>query len=200
MPNTCCVPGCRSGYKGNVEKVSLFCLPADAEQRDRWKRAIPRQETVGFLFDSKYVRVCEKHFDASDIVRADVCTVNRNIVSLPRDRPRLVEGAAPRIFEGLPAYLSKPRQRSRGLTKRPPVKRPREPSPDCDATVANADVSIVADEEIDGVSGDIARVSTSFEHPCDSSEVIQVIIDPPHIFKCIRNNLRKAGKFLVVAW
>ncbi|KAH8028609.1 hypothetical protein HPB51_017827 [Rhipicephalus microplus] len=47
------------------------------------------------------------------------------------------------------------------------------------------------------VSGDIARVSTSFEHPCDSSEVIQVIIDPPHIFKCIRNNLLKAGKFLL---
>ncbi|KAL3235238.1 hypothetical protein MRX96_048353 [Rhipicephalus microplus] len=48
-----------------------------------------------------------------------------------------------------------------------------------------------------GVSGDIARVSTSFEHPCDSSEVIQVIIDPPHIFKCIRDNLMKAGKFLL---
>ncbi|KAL3247782.1 hypothetical protein MRX96_056856 [Rhipicephalus microplus] len=48
-----------------------------------------------------------------------------------------------------------------------------------------------------GISGDIARVSTSFEHPCDSSEVVQVIIDPPHIFKCIRNNLRKAGKFLL---
>ncbi|KAH8029087.1 hypothetical protein HPB51_022651 [Rhipicephalus microplus] len=48
-----------------------------------------------------------------------------------------------------------------------------------------------------GVSGDIARVSTSFEHPCDSSEVIQVTIDPPHIFKCIRNNLLKAGKFLL---
>ncbi|KAH8029052.1 hypothetical protein HPB51_022172 [Rhipicephalus microplus] len=48
-----------------------------------------------------------------------------------------------------------------------------------------------------GVSGDIARVSTSFEHPWDSSEVIQVIIDPPHIFKCIRNSLLKAGKFLL---
>ncbi|KAL3192154.1 hypothetical protein MRX96_059265 [Rhipicephalus microplus] len=47
------------------------------------------------------------------------------------------------------------------------------------------------------VSGDITRVSTSFEHPRDSSEVIQVIIDPPHIFKCIRNNLLKAGKFLL---
>lgn len=97
MPNTCCVPGCRSGYKGTVEKVSLFCLPADAEQRERWKPAIPRQETVEFSFDSKYTRLCEKHFDASDIVRADVCTVNGNIVSLPRDRPRLVEDAVPRI-------------------------------------------------------------------------------------------------------
>ncbi|KAL3195883.1 hypothetical protein MRX96_015651 [Rhipicephalus microplus] len=48
-----------------------------------------------------------------------------------------------------------------------------------------------------GVSGDVTRVSTSFEHPCDSSKVIQAIIDPPHIFKCIRNNLLKAGKFLL---
>ncbi|KAL3189096.1 hypothetical protein MRX96_003235 [Rhipicephalus microplus] len=48
-----------------------------------------------------------------------------------------------------------------------------------------------------GVSGDIARVSMSFEHPRDSSEIIQVIIDPLHIFKCIRNNLLKAGKFLL---
>ncbi|XP_075738533.1 uncharacterized protein LOC142783810 [Rhipicephalus microplus] len=82
--------------------------------------------------------------------------MNGNIVSLPRDRPRLVEGAAPRIFEGLPAYLSKPKQRSRGLTKHLPVKRPRELSPDCDATVANADVSTAADEEMD-VFADIVR-------------------------------------------
>ncbi|KAL3245533.1 hypothetical protein MRX96_046899 [Rhipicephalus microplus] len=73
----------------------------------------------------------------------------------------------------------------------------RELSPDCHEKVANADVSTAADEEIDGVSGDIARVSTSFDHPCDSSEVIQVMIDPPYIFKCIRNNLLKAGKFLL---
>ncbi|KAH8032558.1 hypothetical protein HPB51_026011 [Rhipicephalus microplus] len=308
-------------------------------------------ETAGFSFESKYARVCEKHFDASDIVRADVCTVNGDIVSLPRERPRLVEDAVPRIFEGLPSYLSKPKQRSRA-TKGPPLKRPRELSPDCDATVANADVSSAADKEIEdvvrtenrngyadaecqtevtvcsaselqrvkaqlrsvkqqlqscvlmfdemsvrkslhvresdmallgkvdlaehtkptdqvkdgdhvlvflfrpflggwsqtvgafctsgaapgstvaklilqcivllsnagviveavtcdnstsnrsalnslGVSGDVTRVSTSFEHPCDSSKVIQAIIDPPHIFKCIRNNLLKAGKFLL---
>ena len=41
--------------------------------------------------------MCEKRFDASDIVRADVCTVTGNIVSLPRDRPRLVEDSVPRI-------------------------------------------------------------------------------------------------------
>lgn len=37
----------------------------------------------------------------------------------------------------------------------------------------------------------------SFQHPCDPSKVIYAIIDPPHIFKCIRNNLQKVGKFLV---
>lgn len=50
MPNTCYVPGCWSEYKGTNEKLSFFCLQAYAEQCDKWKRAIPRQETARFLF------------------------------------------------------------------------------------------------------------------------------------------------------
>ncbi|KAL1424918.1 hypothetical protein MTO96_019780 [Rhipicephalus appendiculatus] len=48
-----------------------------------------------------------------------------------------------------------------------------------------------------GISGDISRLSTSFPHPCDPSRVVHTVIDPPHIFKCIRNNLLKVGKFLL---
>lgn len=128
MPNTCCVPGCRSGYKGRTEKVSLFCLPSDGVLREKWKRLIPRQETADFCFDSKYVRVCEKHFDDSDIVRADEFVVNGEKVSLPRDKPLLKPCAIPRKFDGLPAYLTKPKQRSRTLTRRSPAKRRRESS------------------------------------------------------------------------
>lgn len=48
MPKMCFLRGCRSGYNGTDEKMSRFCLPADAEQRER--RVIPRQEGGGFTF------------------------------------------------------------------------------------------------------------------------------------------------------
>ncbi|XP_049525171.1 uncharacterized protein LOC125946373 [Dermacentor silvarum] len=137
--------------QGLDEKVSLFCLPANPELRDRWKRAIPRQETAGFSFESKYFHVCEKHFDVGDIIRAEVCTVNGNVVSLPRDRPKLVEGAIPRIFQGVLVYLSKPKERSHAPTRRPPAKRRRVVSSNCAeaevAAVATADVTDPAEEE-----------------------------------------------------
>ncbi|XP_049524925.1 uncharacterized protein LOC125946273 [Dermacentor silvarum] len=143
---------CRSGYKGVDEKVSLFCLPANPELRDRWKRAIPRQETAGFSFESKYFRVCKKHFDAGDIVRADVCTVNGKVVSLPRDRPKLVEDAIPRIFQGVSVYLSKPKERSHAPKRHPPAKRLRTASSNCAeaevAAVATANVTDAAEEKI----------------------------------------------------
>lgn len=41
------------------------------------------------------------------------------------------------------------------------------------------------------------KLQTCFEHPCEPSKQVHVVIDPPHIFKCIRNNLLKVGKFLV---
>ncbi|XP_049524615.1 uncharacterized protein LOC125946158 [Dermacentor silvarum] len=103
MPNTCCVPGCRSGYKGTTEMVSLFRLPIDKELREKWKWAIPRQEGGGFNFE------CAKHFDASDIVTAYNFNINGDAVSLEREQPTLKTNAIPRIFEGLPAYLTKPK-------------------------------------------------------------------------------------------
>lgn len=111
MPNACCVPSCCSGYKGTTEKVSLFCLASDGEQRDNWKWAILRQETGGFSFNSKYVRVCKKHFDASEITRADEYVVKRDAVSLQRDKPILRPNAIPRKFDGLSAYLTKAKPR-----------------------------------------------------------------------------------------
>lgn len=111
--------GCSSGYRSNKEKASLFCFPSSAELREKWKRAIPRLEAGGFSFESKNVRVCEKHFDASDVVRTDEHIVNGVVVSLQRERPRLRTNAVPRIFDGLPAYLTKPQTKSRGYLKVP---------------------------------------------------------------------------------
>ncbi|KAL3189721.1 hypothetical protein MRX96_021186 [Rhipicephalus microplus] len=94
MPLTCCVPGCRSGYRSTTEKAPLFCLPSDREQRDRWKRAIPRQETDAFSFESKAVRVSEKHFDRTDIIRADEFKISGQSVLLQREKPKLRVDAA----------------------------------------------------------------------------------------------------------
>ncbi|KAH7968184.1 hypothetical protein HPB52_006435 [Rhipicephalus sanguineus] len=61
-----------------------------------------------------------------------------------RDKPTLKADTVPRIFEGLPSYLTKRKPRSRSSTVRPPCKRPREsaceevrasPTPCLDRTV-----------------------------------------------------------------
>ncbi|KAH9367706.1 hypothetical protein HPB48_011362 [Haemaphysalis longicornis] len=108
MPLTCCVPGCISGYRSRKEKGSLFLPPKQPRKRDRWKGAIHRQEMDAFSFESKAVRECEKHFDPTDIIRADEFKIRGQSVLLQREKP-----AEPRIFENLPAYLTKPKPRSR---------------------------------------------------------------------------------------
>lgn len=127
MPNRCCMPGCRSGYKG-TRKVSLFSLPLDKQQHEKGKRAIPRQESGDFNFESKYTRLCANLFDASDIVTAYDFNINGDSVSLKSDKSTLKADAIPSIFEGLPSYLTKRKPRSPSSTMRPPCKRPRESS------------------------------------------------------------------------
>ena len=64
MVNTCCVPGCNSGYKSckNVEKPALYRFPKDSSLRDKWVAAIPRKDwTV-----CEYHRVCGKDFYKED--------------------------------------------------------------------------------------------------------------------------------------
>ncbi|KAL3183370.1 hypothetical protein MRX96_000335 [Rhipicephalus microplus] len=48
------------------------------------------------------------------------------------------------------------------------------------------------------INSDQKQLQTSFQHPCYSSRTVQALIDPPHVFKCIRNNLQKVGKFLLL--
>ncbi|KAL3181441.1 hypothetical protein MRX96_036916 [Rhipicephalus microplus] len=54
-----------------------------------------------------------------------------------------------------------------------------------------------SDMKVVGIRGYMKDQQVSFQHPCDPSKVIYAIIDPPHLFKCIRNNLQKVGKFLL---
>ncbi|XP_077551081.1 uncharacterized protein LOC144164421 isoform X2 [Haemaphysalis longicornis] len=150
MPMTCCVPGCRSGYRSSKEKASLFSLPSDRERRDMWIRAIPRQETGAFSFESKNVRVCEKHFDPADVIRADGFIVHGQAVSLLRHKVKLRDGAMPRVFQDLPARLAKPKPpkpRARSQKVNTPAKRRRVASGAtvksnaeiCDADTAGGD-------------------------------------------------------------
>ncbi|XP_075726173.1 uncharacterized protein LOC142767815 [Rhipicephalus microplus] len=169
MPLTCCVPGCRSGYRSCTEKASLFCLPSDREQRDRWKRAIPRQETGAFNFESKAVRVCEKHFDTTDIIRADEFRISGQSVLLQREKPKLRVGAIPRIFENLLAYLTKPKPRSRSQRENPPAKRRRVSSPNNDGTAASVSSSTEpCDPEAAGDDGGVISTGSCTKMACQT--------------------------------
>ncbi|XP_075740982.1 uncharacterized protein LOC142788261 [Rhipicephalus microplus] len=86
------------------------------------------RESGDFNFESKYTRVCAKHFDASDIVTTYDFNINGDAVSLERDKPTLKADAVPSIFGGLPSYLTKRKPRPRSSTNRSPRKRARESS------------------------------------------------------------------------
>ncbi|KAM7301346.1 hypothetical protein ISCGN_016865 [Ixodes scapularis] len=167
MPKTCCVTGCSSGYRSNKEKASLFCLPSSAELREKWKRAIPRLEAGGFNFESKNVRVCENHFDVSDVVRTDEHIVNGVVVSLQQERPRLRTDAVPKIFDGLPAYLTKPKPRSRPAIQRQRAKRRRELSPECAAVECQN-----ANTDSAGEASDDACDSGHADQACQTEQAV----------------------------
>ena len=43
MPYKCCVPGCTGNYKSGP-KVICFSFPSDAEEKEKWLRAIHRDD------------------------------------------------------------------------------------------------------------------------------------------------------------
>ena len=58
MPRKCCVTGCSSNYDSVKKKTKVFRLPSDPEERQRWMKAIPRDN----IPDKHDTVVCEKHF------------------------------------------------------------------------------------------------------------------------------------------
>ena len=64
--NTCCVTGCKTGYKSvkTAEKIALFKFPNE-ELRNRWKKSISRQNWI--VNDNH--KVCAKHFCEDDFIR-----------------------------------------------------------------------------------------------------------------------------------
>ena len=53
----CCVTGCRSNYD-STDKVAVFRLPKNKDERERWMKAIPRDN----IPDNVNTVVCIKHF------------------------------------------------------------------------------------------------------------------------------------------
>lgn len=45
MPYTCSVPACRGNYDKD-NKVHVFSFPTDKDLREKWVRAIPREDFV----------------------------------------------------------------------------------------------------------------------------------------------------------
>ena len=107
MVYTCCIPGCTSGYRSNKssEKVSLFRFPKDKLLQKKWISAIPRKD---WNLTNAH-RVCAKHFCEEDFqtLSNDKCINRRkNRTSQSLQQIRLKKTAIPRIFSGLPKYLS----------------------------------------------------------------------------------------------
>ncbi|CAN7946523.1 unnamed protein product [Ixodes pacificus] len=105
MPYKCCVPKCQGNYDEG-SKVQVFSFPKDENQRQRWLRAIPRQDyevTTGSV-------VCALHFHDSFIVRKSIYRDPRNgkTIETALPVPRLDPAAVPSIFKECPSYLSKP--------------------------------------------------------------------------------------------
>ena len=52
-----CVTGCRGNYDSQ-NKVQVFRLPQDEDERKRWLNAIPRDNTP----NTQDTVICERHF------------------------------------------------------------------------------------------------------------------------------------------
>ena len=87
MVRKCCVTGCKSNYLTEGEKVTVYRLPSNSEERQRWIKAIPRDNVP----DSPHTVVCAKHFPP------DFPVIKIKGKSRPRDPPS--------IFENIPKSL-----------------------------------------------------------------------------------------------
>lgn len=110
MPDHCCIPECRSNYKGTNEYVSVFQFPKDEEIKKLWCRKIPRAD----FKPGKRAVVCEKHFRDEMIIREEEFPDKEGkILKFIRKKPVLKDDAYPCIFDGCPSYLTenKPKER-----------------------------------------------------------------------------------------
>jgi hypothetical protein len=101
MPRTCWAPGCKTGYRSNINSDRhLFSVPAD--KCLEWSQKIPRD---GQLTSKHYI--CDIHFEEHFITKSFETAVGGQSVAVLRERWRLTSDAVPTIFPNIPSYLSK---------------------------------------------------------------------------------------------
>lgn len=90
----CFVRQCKT-KKG--EKRSIFTAPKEPTLFSKWLDVIPRRNDKNLDHRSK---VCEKHFNAGDIIRFSEHYVDGVLTRIPK-RPTLRAGAIPALFPTL---------------------------------------------------------------------------------------------------
>lgn len=101
----CCVPNCDSNYDKNVKKsgkyVSVYSFPRVEEERNKWKKVIPRSNLV----ITDHTRVCRLHWPEN----ADFVKVRGGML-----RPK----NPPSLFPNIPkSCLPQPSPKERTTTK-----------------------------------------------------------------------------------
>lgn len=103
MPRTCSVPHCDTNFhsvlKVNPTIVATFAFPSDPDQRQKWLRAIHRENFV----PTKHSAVCIRHFHEEHIVRI---SKRKKTLGQVLKFPYLTEDAVPGIFLEQPSYMT----------------------------------------------------------------------------------------------
>ena len=104
MPNKCCAPGCKSGYKSNnaVDKITFHKFPLKNKTLlNHWLIRISRENFEA----TESSRICSLHFVEEDFVTENMDTNPRRKKGILEKR-RLRNGAIPTRFRNLPSYYS----------------------------------------------------------------------------------------------
>ena len=166
MPNVCCVPECKSGYRIRNQKetttstsassIALHKLPQETTRRKQWIHAIPRKDWSPNAFSC----VCEKHFHPSDYVIEVID--QRKSRNKERERKRLKETAVPSIFPNLPIRFSK--------------KKPKERSRNTLSEVRHDNDLLIAEEQISmGKVLSLVELKTQIDVQCDAMVNVDII-------------------------
>ena len=78
MVNTCCVSGCKTGYKShkNHPKIASFQFPLEEFLKNKWLKSIPQKN---WTLSSSH-RVCAKHFHESDLITKSTNKCHKRVI------------------------------------------------------------------------------------------------------------------------